>query len=171
VPQLSFCRVPESILVCFAFLLIRSTSTDPRLYYGCFTLISGSCWLLLLCIIYGERNHYLIRVLDSPLARWTGRRSYGLYLYHYPIFVAFESLRIPKNGANFVLVSLLRFAVSFSIAAFSYRFVEMPFFKKEGAAARASIFVVMRSELTAASEIVLVLVLDFLPSYVFSACP
>jgi peptidoglycan/LPS O-acetylase OafA/YrhL len=124
-------RVPESILVCFGILMIRSTSTDPQLYYGCFTLISGSCWLLLLCIIYGERNHYLIRALDSPLARWTGRRSYGLYLYHYPIFVAFESLRIPKNGANFVLVSLLRFAVSFSIAAFSYRFVEMPFLKRK----------------------------------------
>ena len=124
-------RVPELILVGFAILLIRTTLIDPPLYFGCFTLIAASFWLLLLCIIYGERNHYLIRVLDSPPARWIGRRSYGLYLYHVPIFVAFESLRMPKSGANFILVSLLRFGVSFGVAAISYKFLEMPFLKRK----------------------------------------
>jgi peptidoglycan/LPS O-acetylase OafA/YrhL len=124
-------RVPELILVGFAILLIRTNLSDPPLYFGGFTLISASFWLLLLCIILGERTHYLLRALDSPLPRWIGRRSYGLYLYHYPIFVALESLRMPKSNANLVLVTLLRFSVSFGIAAISYKFIEMPFLKRK----------------------------------------
>jgi peptidoglycan/LPS O-acetylase OafA/YrhL len=124
-------RVPELILVGFAVLLIRTNLSDPPLYFGCFTLIAVTFWLLLLCIIHGDPTQYLIRVLDSPLLRWIGRRSYGLYLYHYPIFVALESLRMPKSNANLVLVTLLRFSVSFGIAAISYRFLEMPFLKRK----------------------------------------
>lgn len=124
-------RVPELILIGFATVLLRTYLSDPPLYFGCFTLISATFCLLLLCIIYCERNHYLIGALDSPLARWIGRRSYGLYLYHGPIFVALESLRIPKSVINFVAVSLLRFGISFGIAAFSYRFLEMPFLKRK----------------------------------------
>jgi peptidoglycan/LPS O-acetylase OafA/YrhL len=124
-------RIPKLILMGFAILLMRSTLSDAPLYFGCFTLISASFTLLLLCIINGEPNHYLILVLDWPLSRWIGRRSYGLYLYHYPIFVALEALRIPKSGTNFVIVSLLRFGVSFGIAEVSYRFLEMPFLKRK----------------------------------------
>jgi peptidoglycan/LPS O-acetylase OafA/YrhL len=124
-------RIPEFILIGFATLLLRSDLSDPSLYLGCFTLISAAFSLLLLCIIYGERSHYLICLLDSPLARWIGRRSYGLYLYHYPIFLALEACRIPKSGMNFVVVSLLRFGISFGMAAFSYRFLEMPFLKRK----------------------------------------
>jgi len=131
VPVFYAWRVPELVLIAFAILLMRTDLGDPALYFGCFTLTSASFALLLLCIIYGERTHYLIRVLDSPLPRWIGRRSYGLYLYHYPIFVAFEGLRVPKNNANLVLVTLLRFSVSFAIAAISYRFLEMPFLKRK----------------------------------------
>lgn len=68
----------------------------------------------------------------SPLGRWMGtqpwryigQRSYGLYLWHWPIFMLTRpSLDVPLDG-----IPLLgfRLALTFGIAELSFRFVEMP---------------------------------------------
>ena len=68
----------------------------------------------------------------SPLGGWMGtqpwryigQRSYGLYLWHWPIFmVTRPSLDIPLDG---IPLLVLRLALTFGIAELSYRFVEMP---------------------------------------------
>lgn len=60
----------------------------------------------------------------APL-RWVGRISYGLYIYHIPIF---ESAGVwgvnpfePSGPRVFVVIAL-----SFGVAALSYRFIEQP---------------------------------------------
>ncbi len=68
----------------------------------------------------------------APLGRWlgtqpwryTGQRSYGLYLWHWPIFmVTRPNLDIGLDG---VPLLALRFALTFAIAELSFRYVEMP---------------------------------------------
>ena len=59
----------------------------------------------------------------GPL-RWIGIRSYGLYLWHYPIFcVTRPGLDIPLHGWPLLV---LRLAASFAAAELSYRYVETP---------------------------------------------
>ncbi|MGC3944364.1 MAG: acyltransferase [Chryseolinea sp.] len=72
-----------------------------------------------------------LRNSDSPIfsnkaITWIGQRSYGIYVYHYPIFLVLEHLRRPHDPLNFVLVSFLRIILSIAIAGLSYKFIERP---------------------------------------------
>lgn len=67
-----------------------------------------------------------------PLGRWIGRqpmrylgqRSYGIYLWHWPIFMVTRPyLDIPLDGPA---LFALRIGLTLGIAELSYRFVEMP---------------------------------------------
>jgi hypothetical protein len=77
-----------------------------------------------------------LRVPGTPLAtllelgvfRWIGRRSYGLYLWHWPVFVLVVSA-LPswaRDGASGWALGGIALAVTVVAAALSYRFVEQP---------------------------------------------
>ena len=63
-------------------------------------------------------------VLGTQPLRYLGQRSYGLYLYHWPIFM------VLRPGQDVALAgwpnTLLRLALTLVVADLSYRFVEMP---------------------------------------------
>jgi peptidoglycan/LPS O-acetylase OafA/YrhL len=55
---------------------------------------------------------------------WTGRRSYGLYLWHFPLF-----LMLADRAYGPVPGSVVGISVTFAVATLSYRFVEQPFLR------------------------------------------
>ncbi len=62
-------------------------------------------------------------VLDRNLLRWIGTRSYGLYLYHWPVYQAIRGVAGNKlDLTQFVLAM----AITVVIAEASYRFIETP---------------------------------------------
>jgi peptidoglycan/LPS O-acetylase OafA/YrhL len=63
--------------------------------------------------------------------RWIGVRSYGIYLWHYPVIV----LTSPANGPDSLPRVAAQIAASVGIAALSWKFVEEPV--RHGAIARA----------------------------------
>ena len=93
---------------------------------GGYTFIAVVCAAL---VAAASRASPASRLLSSPALTWFGRRSYGIYLYHVPIFQAVESLRVEHSLANFLWVSSLRFGATVMIAAISYRFIESPFLR------------------------------------------
>lgn len=70
----------------------------------------------------------LSQILSATWLRYIGRISYGLYLYHYPIWV----MTVHRFGGSLGedtkrLIGLFLLApISFAIAAVSYRYVEEP---------------------------------------------
>ena len=62
--------------------------------------------------------------LSAPYLRWVGERSYGLYLWHYPVM---QALKV-DHGASWSVV-VLAVALSFAACAVSYRYVEQPFLR------------------------------------------
>ena len=70
--------------------------------------------------------------LDMPAMRWIGERSYGMYLWHWPVFMLTRpGLDLPFDGDT---VFAIRAVLTVGISALSYRFVETPI--REGAIER-----------------------------------
>lgn len=66
------------------------------------------------------------RGLSHPLMSYLGRRSYGLYLLHYPVFLALEPLRVNGDKLNFVAVTACKIGVSLIVTEMCWRLVERP---------------------------------------------
>ncbi|MCU1370923.1 MAG: acyltransferase family protein [Ilumatobacteraceae bacterium] len=79
------------------------------------------------------------RVLDLPPLPALGRISYGVYLYHWPIFLVLDQERTGLDGW---LLTGARIAVTVAVAAASYRFIEEPIRMRrwlDGRQARAAV--------------------------------
>ncbi len=57
---------------------------------------------------------------------WFGRRSYGLYLYHFPVL---SLLRHQVTVGPLWLRVLVGIALTVAVTAASYRWVELPFLR------------------------------------------
>jgi peptidoglycan/LPS O-acetylase OafA/YrhL len=77
----------------------------------------------------------LHRVLETPIIVWIGKISYGLYLWHFPVFGVLKDLHVPGP-----LVLLLGSGITFAVASLSYYGVERRFLNmKAGFARRHSV--------------------------------
>ncbi len=67
-------------------------------------------------------------ILDAPLARWVGERSYGLYLWHWPVLILLGAALplVDRAGSEAWLLGLAALVISLALAALSYRFLEQP---------------------------------------------
>ncbi len=119
------------LALAWLFRLHQTTGFDSAfLYRGGMFLVSA-----LTCVLIVATVHPASRagsVLGNPVFRWIGLRSYGIYLWHWPVFqVTRPGEEVPVHGiANLAL----RLALTLALAQFSYRWVEIPI--RSGAVAR-----------------------------------
>ena len=94
----------------------------PALYRGGFLVFAAVAAIVV--AIASAPGGWLGRVLDVPPMRWIGLRSYGFYLWHWPVFVYTRpGLDWPLHGG----VALgVRLAIVVVLTELSYRFVEVP---------------------------------------------
>jgi hypothetical protein len=81
-----------------------------------------ACALLLAAVVHPVGH--VRRVLAVPPLVWIGRRSYGIYLWHWPV-MALTRPGLDLAWSLWILVPL-QIAVTVGIAALSYTYVEMP---------------------------------------------
>ncbi|MEZ5142015.1 MAG: acyltransferase family protein [Acidimicrobiales bacterium] len=62
-------------------------------------------------------------ILSVQPLRWLGQISYGVYLYHWPVFLWLDEGRTGLSGWGLFAV---RMAATLAVALLSYRFLEMP---------------------------------------------
>ncbi len=67
------------------------------------------------------------RLLCFAPVLWVGRRSYGIYLYHFPVVHYLTDLRLHSGH---VVEILVRIGVTFALAALSYRYIEQPILRR-----------------------------------------
>ncbi len=97
-------------------------SSSTALYRGLLLLHSSACAVLAASIWITARTPVIRGLEVSPL-RWLGTISYGLYLWHWPVFIIIDEA---STGFSRPVVSVLRWSVSLAIAAASFRFLEAP---------------------------------------------
>lgn len=67
----------------------------------------------------------LNRWYSNPVFHWVGQRSYGIYVYQYPVMIFYE--RLVKIGNHPWLNAVIEIAIIMAISELSYRIVEVPF--------------------------------------------
>lgn len=92
------------------------------LYRGGFLLVAVVAVGLIALAVH-RPDHPLTRLLASGPPRYVGRISYGLYLYHYPLFLIIDSARVGVSGAGLLA---LRLGSTFVVAVASFHLVEQP---------------------------------------------
>jgi peptidoglycan/LPS O-acetylase OafA/YrhL len=100
---------------------------DAIAFRGGFLIVDIAA-LLVICAVVHPRSD-MNRILGIPLLVWIGLRSYGIYLWHFPIFAVTRLSDL--DGAFGVtppgwLWFLIRLGLTIGVAELSYKYVEVP---------------------------------------------
>lgn len=99
---------------------------DAFVYQGGLVLVALLTALAIAAAI--QPGSWLGRSLDVQPLRWIGERSYGLYLWHWPVFVLVVAALgdWDREGATGWALGGIALVITVVCAAASYRFVEQP---------------------------------------------
>ena len=111
--------VGAAILLGAAHALV---GTDPILYRGGFFVVALAAGAVVTAVATAPAG-LLARVLSLPPLVYVGRISYGLYLYHWPLFLVINNAHTGLSGAALLWA---RLAATFAAATLSWFLVETP---------------------------------------------
>ncbi len=112
----------SAVCFCLFFVTLGFMTHNVFAFTG-FAVFSAA---LIFSAIYAPKTHLIKRGLNLEIMRYFGRRSYGLYLYHYPIFRAIEYGYVPTSPVSHIAVLAFKLGVSFLVTELSWRFMEKP---------------------------------------------
>jgi peptidoglycan/LPS O-acetylase OafA/YrhL len=103
-------------------LMVRTNEFDDSLYRGGFLYLSFLTAAVIAVLAHpGSR---LGKIMGCKPLVWVGKRSYSLYIWHYPVIIL-SSPAVNTEGVRFTHI-LLQLTVSFILSALSYKYVEEP---------------------------------------------
>ena len=118
------------LVVCLAVLWWRGGAWLDMLLHGglaLHSLLAAAAVLLMAAITTAQRplapRRGIVSWCSTPPLRWLGARSYGWYLWHWPVIVLLEQ-RQPHWAAP--VLDLVAIALSLALTEVSYRLVEQP---------------------------------------------
>jgi peptidoglycan/LPS O-acetylase OafA/YrhL len=103
------------------FIIVCLVATDyatPFMHLGGFAVLASATAVLLVNIVLSPTG-YLHELLEYGSLVWLGRISYGLYLWHYPVFKAASCLRL-----GWPLKLCVAVAATLVITSLSYYLIE-----------------------------------------------
>lgn len=115
-PAVRWWPVPVAILLTMG---IMTDWESPWMLFAGYSLVALCSGALVLATL--KPDHMVSRVLNCESAQWTGLRSFGIYLWHYPIYGLLYDV-IEGKGLLLVVAAFLTFVM----AEISFRFIERP---------------------------------------------
>jgi peptidoglycan/LPS O-acetylase OafA/YrhL len=108
-------------LVLLAWAAGHFSGADPAVYpVGLILAAVGAAGL----VVAAASTGVIAAMTGLPPLRWIGIRSYGIYLWHWPVIALADAIIGP--GANSAWMWFIEAAVSIGLACVSWQFVEKP---------------------------------------------
>jgi peptidoglycan/LPS O-acetylase OafA/YrhL len=86
--------------------------------------------LLLVTSLVARPTSWISLILALAPLQWIGRRSYGMYIWHFPIIVVVLNLNLPATHLHFTRFAIEIVAI-FVVTALSYQVIEQPFLRRK----------------------------------------
>jgi peptidoglycan/LPS O-acetylase OafA/YrhL len=102
----------------FVGLVVGASVEQAWVYRGGLPVVGVLSALLIAAVVTGR-----LGVLDTPILVAIGTVSYGIYLFHWPVFLLLDA---DRTGLDGVALFALRVAVTAGVAAASFVLVEQP---------------------------------------------
>jgi len=112
--------VGVAALVGTVLLFRQMQDFNPTLYRGG-DLAAAFCFVMLIAAVAHPKTGIGQAMGVAPL-RWVGERSYGIYLWHWPIILLVAGVNV-RSSPGIVVAEA---AVVLAAAALSYRYIEQP---------------------------------------------
>jgi len=129
-PLQQFAESPRVALAAIAGLavFIAALSPDDPLVYSVGFPVVALCSGVVIAHVIANGGSVVTATLSLGPIVWIGVRSYGIYLYHLPIF---EVLTPSRLHLRMAIVLQIRILLTVIVAAASYRFVEARFLRRK----------------------------------------
>ncbi|TWP33316.1 acyltransferase family protein [Leekyejoonella antrihumi] len=108
-------------LTMVAFFLFISDSNPFTYRGGFFVFVLATCAVI--AVVELDQDGPVAKLFGYRPLAWVGKISYGLYLWHWPIFVMISPAHTSLSGIPLFVV---RFAVSFALGTVSFYLLEEP---------------------------------------------
>jgi peptidoglycan/LPS O-acetylase OafA/YrhL len=109
-------------VVVIVLMVAFTNQYQTTLYQGGLVVVSIAAGVVVAALVHPAT--LMSRAFGARPLRWIGVRSYGIYLWHYPVIVLTTPL-VDTAGPHLVR-SALQVAATLAIAALSWRFIEAP---------------------------------------------
>jgi len=110
--------VPAVVFI--GFCMVATGFGSVFMTLGGFTLLAIATSVVIVNVVFGSAG-YLRGVLEWGPLVWVGRISYGVYLWHYPIFKSTSFLT-----SSWPVQLAVALAVTLAVTCFSYYLIERP---------------------------------------------
>ena len=107
--------------LCWYLYIINPSGADPWLFRGGF-FVCGIFTLMMIAAVTHQRS-VAGPLLGNAVFLWIGTRSYGLYLYHWPIY---QMMRRVAGRPLSLSQFLIGTAIACVVTELSYRLIETP---------------------------------------------
>lgn len=108
------------IITVISFFILNGQSSQT--YRGAMFFFSIIGMVLLATIVHPGAN--MNQWLSNPFFKWVGERSYGIYVYQYPVMIFYEAK--VQIGAHPMINAVIEILLIVIISELSYRFIERP---------------------------------------------
>ena len=132
VPRVVAWLAPTALLALAVCVATFPASGGPA-YAGWLPVVAVGSALLVLGL---QADSHVRRLLSTRPLVWLGGISYGVYLYHWPIYVIVDERRTGLDGWQLVVAQL---ALTLAIAEISYRLLEQPIRRNRRASRRTTL--------------------------------
>ncbi|SFX01368.1 Peptidoglycan/LPS O-acetylase OafA/YrhL, contains acyltransferase and SGNH-hydrolase domains [Thermoactinomyces sp. DSM 45891] len=110
--------------IALLWMILFTNEVDPFLYKGGMVLQCLATASLIMAIVYPSAK-WFHRIWEWAPLKWLGIRSYGIYLWHFPV-LAIPLPTILEGEEHSIIRAIIQISAIIIIAALSWKFIEKP---------------------------------------------